>query len=197
MRYVYVTLEGTLGDYIKPVRTESTTNSLNLKNLQAELNLCVRKYSPIPATAENCRALWESLVEIGQRWTKKLSQQELRWEKFKEMEAWLGGVGAQLAFGARRKGVSMSSHEIYRVGFLRADEESPEFLEYFLKHMVCVTSLDFRKTANAETLWAKYDEMTDEELIQEAINDRYMLRNSGWLTNKEADLLKRYALKLS
>ena len=173
MRYIYITLEGALGDYVKPVRTESTTKSSNLQKLQGALNAIVRAHSDQEADSTKCQELWETLVNITRESLKtQLTPEEKKSQTFSEIKAWLGGVGEALAFGATRNGISKSSMEIYRLRWFRASDDSPEFLENFLKYTVCQTSLFFRNADTAKYLLESYSDMTDSELVLEAIKER-------------------------
>ena len=172
MRYVFVTLEGVLGDYIKPIRTKSTTSSLRLKTLQASLNYLVYQYSDKPAYADNCQLLWEGLSKVMEEAEKDLTPVEKKWDKFKEIVDWYVAVREQIATGARRKGVSRNGQAYYKNMFLGSNVADPEFLTNYLKYTVCVTSLDFKNPDCAKELWRGFNSMSKEELVKEAVEDR-------------------------
>lgn len=172
MRYVYVSLDGVLGDYVKPIKTKSVTGSQNLKALQASINNLVFQYSVKPAYADNCQLLWEGLSKVMEEADKSLTPTEKKWDVFKEIEAWYVDVREQLATGARRKGVSRNGQSFYKHMFLGSSPSDPEFLTNYLKYIACVTSLDFKSPDCAKELWKGLNSMSKDGLIKEAVDDR-------------------------
>ena len=176
MLEVFVTLEGNIGDYIKPVRTKSTANSPRLQALQANLNAIVHHYSSEPAEADKCQLLWEGLTKAMVDAQKALTAMEKTWDKFKEIVEWYKAVGKQIATGARRVGVSRRGQEYYLMMFRGSNVSDPEFLTNFLKKTVCETSLDFKSPNCAEYLWDMYNGMSKEELLSEAVRERVSIK---------------------
>ena len=177
MLNVFVTLEGNIGDYIKPVKTKSTANSPRLQALQANLNVLVHHYSNEPAVADNCQLLWEGLSKAMENAQKNLTPMEKKWDKYKEIKEWYVGVGEQIATGAQRAGVSNNGYQYYLRMFLGSNESDPEFLTNFLKKTVCETSIKFKNPDCAEYLWNKYNGMSKEELHSEAVRERISIRS--------------------
>ena len=172
MLTVYLNLNGVLGDYVKQIRTKSTTKSIGLINMQAELNQCVEKHVSIAATAGNCKKFFEELQEIAQRKTNALTEQEMTWDKFKEIEDWYMHAGYQLAIGYTRKGVSMETYTKYK-NYMMFDEDIYKRVHYLFKVVVCIASLtpgdlrivqDVRLAAMSEL--DKLEKMTDDEIVE-------------------------------
>ena len=61
---VFVSLIGTIGDYVQKIYTQETTGDDSIVLLQKKLNATISMMGKLPATAENCKALWTKLVDL-------------------------------------------------------------------------------------------------------------------------------------
>ena len=61
---VFVSLIGTIGDYVQKIYTQETTGDDSIVLLQKKLNATISMIGKLPATAENCKALWTKLVDL-------------------------------------------------------------------------------------------------------------------------------------
>lgn len=61
---VFVSLIGTIGDYVQKIYTESVTTDEPIIVLKRKLNATISTMQKLPATAENCKNLWTRLTDL-------------------------------------------------------------------------------------------------------------------------------------
>ena len=97
----FVDLQGYLGDYVKIIRRESKTGDIQIQDLQTKLNATIKVASRMPATAENCKNLWERLVNIVYSTNVKNKEDKA----YKEIINGLDAIGYSIAYVCPRVGV--------------------------------------------------------------------------------------------
>ena len=97
----FVDLQGYLGDYVKIIRRESKTADVNIQDLQTKLNATIKVASRLQATAENCKNLWERLVNI----VYSTNVQNKEDKAYKEIINGLDKIGYSIAYVCPRVGM--------------------------------------------------------------------------------------------
>lgn len=106
----FVDLQGYLGDYVKIIRRESKTADVNIQDLQTKLNATIKVASRLQATAENCKNLWERLVNI----VYSTNVQNKEDKAYKEIINGLDAIGYSIAYVCPRVGVKKPIESIGR-----------------------------------------------------------------------------------
>lgn len=176
MRYIYINQKGVLGDYAKPLRRNSKTGFKRVQDLQIALEQTIRHYSNLPATEENSKILWESIRAVAKQATSEMTEKEMECDAYLEIENWVGSIGRQIAFGAKRMGVDEYTGYVYMQKFKAMESGNPEFIKAYLQMLTCMASTGFRSADNAETLFARIDGMTDEELMEEGLREQEKIK---------------------
>lgn len=176
MRYIYINQDGVLGDYIKPLRRHSKTGFKRVQNLQIFLEQTVLHYSNLPATEGNSELLWGSIRAVAKKATAGMTEMELKCDAYLEIEKWVGEIGQQIAFGAKRRGIDEYTGYVYMMKFRDMESGNPSFIKAYLQFLTCMTSTGFRSADSAEALFARIDTMTDEELIEEGLREQERIK---------------------
>lgn len=164
-----------LGDYAKPFKT-ARTGFKRVQDMHIALEQTLKMYSNLPATAENAESLWTSLDTVARQAVKEMFKPEIECDAFLEIESWLGQVGEAIAWGSRRKGISIYTHNSICNKFIKMDGSEPEFIKTYLQMITCITSLQFKSKANAEIFFANIDKMDDEEIMEMAMKDKEKMK---------------------
>lgn len=106
----FVDLQGYLGDYVKIIRRESKTGDVNIQDLQTKLNATIKVASRLQATAENCKNLWERLVNI----VYSTNVQNKEDKAYKEIINGLDKIGYSIAYVCPRVGVKKPIESVGR-----------------------------------------------------------------------------------
>lgn len=106
----FVDLQGYLGDYVKIIRRESKTCDKQIQDLQTILNATIKLFSRLPATAENCKNLWERLINIV--YSTNVNNKEDK--AYKEIINGLDAIGYSIAYVCPRVGVKKPIESIGR-----------------------------------------------------------------------------------
>ena len=175
-RKAFFTRDGLIKDYVKPIGIIARTGSVKLREMQAALENTLKMYSNLEATAENTKALWETLASIRNKVYNTLSESEKHYEAFIEMEEYLGKVGSEIAWGEKRKGVTRIIQNRYASRFIDMEPSEPEFINTYLTVLTCISTFNFSDD-DALGLFNKIDRMSDEELLIQATKDQDKLRN--------------------
>lgn len=101
-----------------------------------------------------------------------MTKMELKCDAYFEIEKWVGEIGQQIAFGAKRQGIDRHTGNMYMMKFKDMENGNPAFIKAYLQFLTCVTSTDFIDADSAETMFARIDRMTDEELIEEGLKEQ-------------------------
>ena len=97
----FVDLQGYIGDYVKIIRRESKTGDIQIQDLQTKLNATIKVASRLQATAENCKNLWERLVNI----VYSTNVQNKEDKAYKEIINGLDKIGYSIAYVCPRVGM--------------------------------------------------------------------------------------------
>lgn len=98
---VFVTLTGNLGDYVEKIYTQSSSSDNAIVLLQRKLNATISMMSKLPATAENCKALWNKLTEL----VHNAGVVHTEYEAYKEIINAVDEIGNNIAYLVPRLGI--------------------------------------------------------------------------------------------
>ena len=108
---VFVTLNGTLGDYAEKIYTQSASSDDAIVLLQKKLNATISMMGKLPATAENCKALWTKLVDL----VHNSGVVHTEYDKYKEIIKAVDEIGENIAYLVPRFGIQKPNSIAERV----------------------------------------------------------------------------------
>lgn len=106
----FVDLQGYLGDYVKKIYTQAVTNDNDIVSLQKKLNVTISTMSKMPATAENCKTLWNRLTDL----VRNAGVVHTEYDKYKEIVEAVDDIGYSIAYVCPRVGVKKPIESIGR-----------------------------------------------------------------------------------
>ena len=108
---VFVNLNGNLGDYAEKIYTQSASNDNAIVLLQKKLNATISMMGKLPATAENCKALWTKLVDL----VHNSGVVHKEYDKYKEIINAVDKIGENIAYLVPRFGIQKPNSIAERV----------------------------------------------------------------------------------
>ena len=108
---VFVTLIGTIGDYAEKIYTQSASSDDAIVLLQKKLNATISMMGKLPATAENCKALWTKLVDF----VYNSSVVHTEYDIYKEIINAVDEIGNSIAYLVPRDGIQKPNSIAERV----------------------------------------------------------------------------------
>ena len=108
---VFVNLNGTLGDYAEKIFHQTTTSDNEIIVLKKKLNATISMMSKLPATAENCKALWTKLVDL----VHNAGVVHTEYEAYKEIIKAVDEIGENIAYLVPRFGIQKPNSIAERV----------------------------------------------------------------------------------
>ena len=106
----FVDLQGYLGDYVKKIYTQAVTNDNEIVSLQKKLNVTISTMSKMPATAENCKTLWNRLTDL----VRNAGVVHTEYEAYQEIINAVDDIGYSIAYVCPRVGVKKPIESIVR-----------------------------------------------------------------------------------
>lgn len=108
---VFVTLIGTIGDYAEKIYTQSASSDDAIVLLQKKLNVTISMMGKLPATAENCKALWTKLVDL----VHNAGVLHTEYEAYQEIIKAVDEIGENIAYLVPRFGIQKPNNIAERV----------------------------------------------------------------------------------
>ena len=108
---VFVNLNGTLGDYVEKIFHQTTTSDNEIIVLKKKLNATISMMSKLPATAENCKALWTKLVDL----VHNAGVVHTEYEAYQEIIKAVDEIGENIAYLVPRFGIQKPNNIAERV----------------------------------------------------------------------------------
>ena len=108
---VFVTLNGKIGDYVQKIYTQETTGDDSIVLLQKKLNATISMMGKLPATAENCKALWTKLVDL----VHNAGIVHKEYEAYQEIIKAVDEIGENIAYLVPRFGIQKPNNIAERV----------------------------------------------------------------------------------
>ena len=108
---VFVNLNGTLGDYVEKIFHQTTTSDNEIIVLKKKLNATISMMSKLPATAENCKALWTKLVDL----VHNAGIVHKEYEAYQEIIKAVDEIGENIAYLVPRFGIQKPNNIAERV----------------------------------------------------------------------------------
>ena len=108
---VFVNLNGNLGDYAEKIFTQSASSDNEIIVLQKKLNATISMMGKLPATAENCKALWTKLVDL----VYNAGVVHTEYEAYKEIINAVDKIGENIAYLVPRFGIQKPNSIAERV----------------------------------------------------------------------------------
>ena len=108
---VFVNLNGNLGDYAERIFTQSASSDNEIIVLQKKLNATISMMGKLPATAENCKALWTKLVDL----VYNAGVVHTEYEAYKEIIKAVDEIGENIAYIVPRIGIQKPNSIAERV----------------------------------------------------------------------------------
>lgn len=108
---VFVNLNGTLGDYVEKIFHQTTTSDIEIIVLKKKLNATISMMSKLPATAENCKALWTKLVDL----VHNAGVVHTEYEAYQEIIKAVDEIGENIAYLVPRFGIQKPNNIAERV----------------------------------------------------------------------------------
>ena len=108
---VFVTLNGKIGDYVEKIYTQETTSDNSIVLLQKKLNATISMMGKLPATAENCKALWTKLVDL----VHNAGVVHTEYEAYQEIIKAVDEIGENIAYLVPRFGIQKPNNIAERV----------------------------------------------------------------------------------
>lgn len=108
---VFVNLNGTLGDYAEKIFTQSASSDNEIIVLQKKLNATISMMGKLPATAENCKALWTKLVDL----VYNAGVVHTEYDKYQEIIKAVDKIGENIAYLVPRFGIQKPNSIAERV----------------------------------------------------------------------------------
>lgn len=133
---VFVNLNGSIGDYVSKIYTETTTGDNAIIALKQKLNVTISTMSNLPATEENCKQAWERLTGI----VHNAGVKHTEYDAYKEIVNAVDEIGESIAYFNDRFGMVecyLSNVEDTLVDFVNTDKNDWQLLiDRFLKHIM-------------------------------------------------------------
>lgn len=108
---VFVNLNGTLADYAEKIYTQSASSDNAIVLLQKKLNATISMMGKLPATAENCKALWTKLVDL----VHNAGVVHTEYDKYQEIINAVDKIGENIAYLVPRLGIQKPNSIAERV----------------------------------------------------------------------------------
>ena len=108
---VFVNLNGTLGDYAEKIFHQTTTSDNEIIVLKKKLNATISMMGKLPATAENCKALWTKLVDL----VHNAGIVHKEYEAYQEIIKAVDEIGENIAYLVPRFGIQKPNNIAERV----------------------------------------------------------------------------------
>ena len=108
---VFVNLNGKLGDYAEKIFHQTTTSDNEIIVLKKKLNSTISMMSKLPATAENCKALWTKLVDL----VHNAGVVHTEYEAYQEIIKAVDEIGENIAYLVNRFGIQKPNNIAERV----------------------------------------------------------------------------------
>ena len=108
---VFVNLNGTLGDYAEKIFHQTTTSDNEIIVLKKKLNATISMMGKLPATAENCKALWTKLVDL----VHNAGVVHTEYEAYQEIIKAVDEIGENIAYLVPRFGIQKPNSIAERV----------------------------------------------------------------------------------
>ena len=108
---VFVNLNGNLGDYAEKIFTQSASSDNEIIVLQKKLNATISMMGKLPATAENCKALWYRLTDL----VHNAGVVHTEYEAYKEIINAVDKIGENIAYLVPRIGIQKPNSIAERV----------------------------------------------------------------------------------
>lgn len=108
---VFVNLAGTLADYAEKIFTQSASSDNEIIVLQKKLNATISMMGKLPATAENCKALWTKLVGL----VHNAGVVHKEYDIYKEIIKAVDEIGENIAYLVPRFGIQKPNSIAERV----------------------------------------------------------------------------------
>lgn len=108
---VFVNLNGNLGDYAEKIFHQTTTSDNEIIVLKKKLNATISMMGKLPATAENCKALWTKLVDL----VHNAGVVHTEYEAYKEIIKAVDDIGYSIAYVCPRLGIQKPHNLAERV----------------------------------------------------------------------------------
>ena len=108
---VFVNLNGNLGDYAERIFTQAASSDNEIIVLQKKLNATISMMGKLPATAENCKALWTKLVNL----VHNAGIVHTEYEAYKEIIKAVDEIGENIAYLVPRIGIQKPNSIAERV----------------------------------------------------------------------------------
>ena len=106
----FVDLQGYLGDYVKKIYTQAVTNDDEIVSLQKKLNVTISTMSKMPATADNCKALWNRLTDL----VHNAGIVHTEYDAYKEIINAVDKIGYSIAYVCPRVGMIKHKESVGR-----------------------------------------------------------------------------------
>lgn len=163
---VFIELKGYLSDYAKTIYTQTASSSKDIQALQAHLNVIIKQAQTLPATAENCKSLWETLTTT----VKNSAITDKKQQTYLEIIEAVDNIGKEIAYLGYRKGWKYRPIKIYST---YNDEELMEAFKIIILNEYNDKNLGLSLVKNHKEYQEVIDQrgyykMTDEELLVEA-----------------------------
>ena len=107
----FVNLNGNLGDYAEKIFHQTTTSNNEIIVLKKKLNATISMMGKLPATAENCKALWTKLVDL----VHNAGVVHTEYEAYKEIINAVDEIGNNIAYLVPRIGIQKPNSIAERV----------------------------------------------------------------------------------
>lgn len=108
---VFVNLNGTIGDYVEKIFHQTTTSDNEIIALKKKINATISTMQKLPATAENCKALWTRLVDL----IHNSGVVHTEYEAYKEIIKAVDKIGENIAYLVPRWGIQKPNSIAERV----------------------------------------------------------------------------------
>lgn len=171
----FTNLKGNIGDHVKRIRTQAKTTDIQLRELQTKLNVIINGMQDKPATAENCRTLWNDITTV-------FHETEIKHKEYAVYEELVNAVdtiGKDIAYIGYRKSWKYKPMTIYD------NYDDNEILtafkvillnQYNDKDVVPHPYKTHKDYVEGSLDGKGYSTMTDEELLAEAKKMRDYLK---------------------
>lgn len=161
---IFVNLEGKLARYVGRIYTEAKTKNKNLQALQTRLNVIINDYTNKPATADNCRTLWDNLTSI----VKSFRPTDKTDPVYSEIVDAVDTIGYSIAYLCKRSGYepNQTMDNNGRVAVVniypnQSDEQKINLVKIQILNDFWTGYLTKEKAENAKVLY-----YTDEHLLE-------------------------------
>jgi len=188
---VFITLKGNIDRYVQMIFTKTNTKNKDVQILKTKLNIQIKDFLELPATADNCKELWQNLMEIF----KETEITDKKDECYKEIVKAVDDIGKKIAYISKRTGITNRAYsEGYEISYLydKQREKEPDRTLIYL-FLTVKSDSDFLDLTKRMLLYAcnnsqfklegsKFDQMTEEELVQYGKDFAKKARANHWRT---------------